>query len=71
MAYRPRRVSRRRRTTSRAAPVRRRRTTRRRTTRRGGTQRIVIQLVGPGGGVPMSPYTLGKKAASPLLRARY
>lgn len=48
-------------------PTRRRRTAR----RRSGTNRIVIQLVQPGvGGMP-SALTLGKKAASPLLRARY
>lgn len=69
MAYRPkrRRVARRA-TYRRAAP--RRRTARRRTTGRG-RQTIVIQLVSPPGGNPMSPLTLGKKAASPLLRARY
>lgn len=69
MAYR-RRSTRRRSTTSRRASPRRR-TTRRRTSRRTGRSTIVIQLVGPAGGNPVSPYTLGKKAASPVLRARY
>lgn len=70
MAYRRRRTTTRRRATS---SYRRPRTTRRRRTarRRTGTQRIVIQLVQPGvGGMP-SALTLGKKAASPVLRARY
>jgi len=69
MAYRPRRVRRTRRTTARR-PTRSRRPTRR-TQRRSSRQTIVIQLVPPAGGAAISPYTLGKKAASPLLRARY
>jgi len=73
MAYK-----RKRRTTRYAAPKRRRTTarrrvpTRRRSTRRAGKKTIVIQLVAaPGVGGAMSTGTLGKKASSPLLRARF
>lgn len=72
MAYRPKRVRRTRRTTRYAAP-KRRRTVRRKSTRRrsSGKKTIVIQLVTSPGGAPMSTGTLGKKAAVPLLRARF
>lgn len=68
MAYRPRRVRR-----TRATSYRRRSTTtrRRRTTRSSRTKTIVIQLVGATSGAAMSTGTLGKKAAVPLLRARF
>lgn len=68
MAYRTRR----RRTTRYSAPRRRtRRTATRRRRTGGGKKTIVIQLVqGPMGGA-MSTGTLGKKQATPLLRARF
>ena len=71
MAYRPKRVRRTRRTTRYSAPKRRR--TVRRTKRRASSKKtIVIQLVSaPGMGAAMSTGTLGKKASSPLLRARF
>lgn len=46
--------------------------TKRRTSRRSGTraQKIIIQVVGAGGGVPVSAVTLGQKSAR-VMRAKY